>query len=239
MSDSTPQPNDSHESPDALAHFDQRSGDWDELYSRPQFKDRLRLFVKSVASHVAPGGRILDYGCGTGKIAVELAKAGYHVLGIDGAQGMIEEASKTASSLGLRNIEFAHLADPEAWEPSDTYDAVVCSSVIEYVSDDRKLAGKLATAVAAGGWLFISIPSRMSLVGKLEDLVGHIKGRNRDVLFANRRYSRKEFGGLLSTMQLETRKVISFEFPVLGSIGVLLSRIPFVGVMSLVIARKN
>ena len=79
----------------------------------------------------------------------------------------------------------------------------------------------------------------MSLVGKLEDLVGHIKGRNRDVLFANRRYSRKEFGGLLSTMQLETRKVISFEFPVLGSIGVLLSRIPFVGVMSLVIARKN
>lgn len=239
MTDSNDKPNQTPVGPDALAHFDQRSSDWDELYSRPQFKDRLQLFVNSVASRIAPGGRILDYGCGTGTIAVELAKAGYQVLGLDGAQGMIEEASKTATRLGLQNIEFRHLDDPEAWEPGDTYDAVVCSSVIEYVSDDRKLASRLAAAVATGGWLFISIPSRMSLVGRLEDLVGHIKGRNRDVSFANRRYGRREFADLLSTNQLQTRKVISFEFPVLGSIGVLLSRIPLVGVMSLVIARKD
>jgi len=239
MPENSRKPIQSAEGTDALAHFNQRSGDWDELYARPQFKDRLRLFVDSVTSRVAPGGRILDYGCGTGRIAVELARAGYKVVGLDGAQGMIEEAGKAASSLGLQNVEFRHLSDADNWEPECTYDAIVCSSVIEYVADDRKLAGKLAGAVDDGGWLFISIPSRMSLVGKLEDLMGHIKGENRDVSFANRRYGRREFTDLLSSMQLYTRKIISFEFPVLGPIGVLISRLPFIGVMSLVIAQKD
>lgn len=239
MAEPTRKNRDNRNPSDALTHFDQRASQWNELYSRPQFRDRLRLFVESVCSRVTPGGRILDYGCGTGTIAIELARAGYEVIGVDGAEGMIGEARAIANKLDLHNIEFAHLSDPDSWQPDDTYDGVVCSSVIEYVADDHKLAGKLASAVGTGGWIFVSIPSRTSLVGKIEDLITSIGHRDRDLAFAKRRYSLHEFSTLLATNQLQTERIITFEFPVLGSIGVLMSRVPLIGVMALVIARKN
>ncbi|MCB0186742.1 MAG: class I SAM-dependent methyltransferase [Caldilineaceae bacterium] len=41
---------------------------------------------------IASGGRILDVGCGTGRHAVELARRGYQVTGLDFSAGMLAEA---------------------------------------------------------------------------------------------------------------------------------------------------
>lgn len=224
---------------DALAHFDQRASDWHELYSRPQFRDRLHLFVSAVETRVARGGTILDYGCGSGAIAMALASAGYHVYGVDGAHGMIERAKSEAQRHGIENVEFEHLGDTDSWRPSERFDGVICSSVIEYVSQDEKLVRKLAEATAPQGWLFISIPSVTSLTGRLEDLFTKLRSEQRDVVFARRRYSKRKFSRTLETASMRVTDTINFEFPVLGRFGVLLSRLAFIGVMSLVIARKD
>jgi ubiquinone/menaquinone biosynthesis C-methylase UbiE len=39
---------------------------------------------------------ILDIGCGTGRHAVELAKRGYQITGVDISAGMLQEARKAA-----------------------------------------------------------------------------------------------------------------------------------------------
>jgi SAM-dependent methyltransferase len=49
--------------------------------------------------------RILDVGCGTGRHAIELAKRGYRVTGIDLSVSMLEKAKITARGLGL-DVEF-------------------------------------------------------------------------------------------------------------------------------------
>ena len=72
---------------DPLRHFDERSEEWEDLYARPQFQDRLQLFINGVKETVPEGSRILDYGCGTGTIALKLAECGYQVVGIDGGVG--------------------------------------------------------------------------------------------------------------------------------------------------------
>ena len=46
---------------------------------------------------------ILDAGCGTGRHAVELAKAGARVTGVDFSNGMLEKARQKAS---LAKVEF-------------------------------------------------------------------------------------------------------------------------------------
>ena len=42
-----------------------------------------------------PGARILDVGCGSGYISLELARSGYHVTGIDISSKVIDVAKKT------------------------------------------------------------------------------------------------------------------------------------------------
>ncbi len=46
------------------------------------------------------GGRTLELGCGTGRIAVPLARAGHHVTGIDRSAPMLERAARRAKGLG-------------------------------------------------------------------------------------------------------------------------------------------
>jgi len=48
-----------------------------------------------------PGMSILDMGCGTGRHAVELAKRGFRVTGVDISGGMLAEARKKAEAAGV------------------------------------------------------------------------------------------------------------------------------------------
>ena len=49
---------------------------------------------------LAPGSRILDIGCGTGRHSVELARRGFRMTGIDQSTGMLAEARKAAQVAG-------------------------------------------------------------------------------------------------------------------------------------------
>ena len=73
-----------------------------------------------VADAVPPGSRVLDAGCGTGRVAIELARRGYDVVGVDLDPSMLSVARDTAPA--LRWVE-ADLATAEP--PDGPYDAVV------------------------------------------------------------------------------------------------------------------
>jgi len=46
-----------------------------------------------------PSGRIVDLGCGTGDLAIALARRGHSVLGVDFAPAAVEEAKRRAADL--------------------------------------------------------------------------------------------------------------------------------------------
>lgn len=64
---------------------------------------------------------VLDAGCGTGRVAIELARRGHDVVGVDVDEAMLESAR--AKAPGLTWIE-ADLADP-AFDLGRTFDVVV------------------------------------------------------------------------------------------------------------------
>lgn len=57
-------------------------------------------FFLSIFPLVA-GSSILDMGCGTGRHALELAKRGYEVTGVDISEGMLEQARKKAEEANV------------------------------------------------------------------------------------------------------------------------------------------
>ena len=56
--------------------------------------------------HLQGSERILDLACGFGRHAIEFAKRGYEVVGVDITSAYIEDAKKSAADLGLHNVTF-------------------------------------------------------------------------------------------------------------------------------------
>lgn len=54
---------------------------------------------------LCPTDSVLDIGCGPGTYTIPLAKHSRYVVGLDSAQGMIDELSARASAKGITNIE--------------------------------------------------------------------------------------------------------------------------------------
>ncbi len=70
------------------------------------------------------GRRVLDVGCGDGELAVELAKRGAHVAGIDAAPSMIDAAQQRAASAEA-DVDFRIAPAQEIPFPREQFDIVV------------------------------------------------------------------------------------------------------------------
>ncbi len=73
---------------------------------------------------LAPNCSILDVGCGTGRHAIELAKRGFAVTGLDLSSGMLARAASAARSAGVE-VEWIH-ADATRFSLLRKYDAAIC-----------------------------------------------------------------------------------------------------------------
>ncbi|MER0483726.1 class I SAM-dependent methyltransferase [Streptomyces sp. Edi2] len=85
------------------AHYDEKlAGVYDQMY--PVTADTEQA-VALIADLAPPGGRVLELGVGTGRIALPLAERGFEVHGIDGSEAMLaklkEQDAKGAVSTVL------------------------------------------------------------------------------------------------------------------------------------------
>jgi SAM-dependent methyltransferase len=84
---------------------------------------------------------VLDAGCGTGRVAVELARRGVAVVGVDSDPDMIDAARAKAPDLRWVVSDLAELALP------DRFDVVVLAgNVVPYVAADRRAGAVAACA---------------------------------------------------------------------------------------------
>lgn len=147
--------------------FDQVAGkfadDIDDMIGCGRYV-RGDLFTRLAAHHLPKGGYLLDYGCGPGRLSGLLASLGFKVKGVDTSPGMIEQARtliKPGMALSFQPIEHAS----DALQGS-SYDAIVCSSVIEYVADAEGLLQQFRASLRPGGQLLISFANSSSYIRK-------------------------------------------------------------------------
>ena len=93
--------------------------------------------------------RILDIGCGTGRHAIELARRGYRVTGIDLSEGQLRRAREKATAAGV-TVEFQRR---DATQPHyrQEFDAAImfCEGAFPLMETDAKNHAVLVHAAAA------------------------------------------------------------------------------------------
>ncbi len=93
----------------------------DNCFTRNTLRE-VDFLVEELA--LAPGRAVLDVGCGTGRHAVELARRGCRVTGIDLSHGMLEQARRRAESAAVA-VDFRQ-GDATQFSVEQSFDAVIC-----------------------------------------------------------------------------------------------------------------
>ena len=101
---------------------------YDDLVDRPVAAECAGMVAALAGRGIGPGASLLDAGCGTGRYAVELARRGFVVTGVDRAHALLAEARRRPVEAGAR-VRFER-GDLLSLPPGSDYDAIVCRGVL-------------------------------------------------------------------------------------------------------------
>lgn len=111
------------------------------------------------------GDRVLDLGCGGGRHAFALHRAGAHVVALDRELAELAEAAamlaamRSAREAPATALGSAVLGDALALPFEDaTFDCVIAAEVLEHLPDDQAAMAELCRVLRPGGTLAVTVP---------------------------------------------------------------------------------
>lgn len=135
-----------------------------------EFYDSGRRAVEGALALLPPdalpshsGVRVLDFGCGTGRLSLALAARGMHVTAVDVAPSMLATTMRRAQERGhaerITPVQVGELA------PAADHDLVLSLLVLQHLPGARAIeaaVSQLVRCVRPGGWLLLELPDRAS-----------------------------------------------------------------------------
>jgi len=122
-------------------------------------------------------GRLLDLGCGSGRLALAAVRNGFEVVGVDYVAKAINIANDEAKRLGLTDRVRFMQGDLTAVESGQfgKFDYVVLMEVIEHIDDYQKVIDFAWGSLKPGGKLLLTTPNDPAYWTILDDYARHIR----------------------------------------------------------------
>ena len=122
-------------------------------------------YVKDLAE-LGAGAKVLDAGCGLGRISVELAALGLDVTGVDIIQSELDAARESAEAEGVPLTLVKH--DLRTYHAPEQFDCAVnlftSFGYCETIEEDMQILRNIADAVKKGGTLILECVSRETAI---------------------------------------------------------------------------
>jgi len=148
-----------------------------EKYEKESFTQGTMGEVDFIESEIKrdKSCRILDVGCGTGRHAIELAKRGYSVTGVDLSENMLNRAREKAIDTGVQ-LDFEK-ADARNLPFEDEFDLVImlCEGAFPLMETDQMNFQILESAARAlkkdGKLIFTTLNGLYPLFHSVKDFI--------------------------------------------------------------------
>jgi SAM-dependent methyltransferase len=141
------------------------------------YRGRRRVLRAAIERLPLPAGaRLLDAGCGSGRMLDELARYG-DVTGVD----LSWESVAAARARGHTVVRAPVEAMPFA---AGAFDVVTCLDVIEHTADDRATLAELRRVTRPGGLLIATVPAYQALWSWHDETNRHFRRYDRATLRA-------------------------------------------------------
>lgn len=150
-------------------------------HSRRFMGSVYRRFASKAAGLSIPGKQVLDLGTGTGRLAIELAKArpDCYITGADISAEMLKIARNNTEKAGSAGrIDFQPTPAESLPFPDDSFALVVSNSSLHLWSDPVKVFEEIARVTSPGGCCLIWDNMRCSILDLFLSLLGWTMGMN-------------------------------------------------------------
>ncbi len=101
--------------------------------------------------HLRPDSSVLELGCGTGTLALEMARHAGRIQALDISAEMLRIADQKREAQGVTNVTFRKgtLDEGHSYQP-ESFDSVWAYSILQLVSDRRHVLGALFDLLKPG-----------------------------------------------------------------------------------------
>jgi len=129
----------------------------DLVYAVPQAGEQTlsaSTTLGKIVAEVRSGQRVLDIGCGGGRLAKHLTAMGAEVVGVERQPEAAALARRYCSRVIEKDLEDAHLL-----EPGERFDVIVFADVLEHLVYPDAVLRKLAAHLTPTGFVLVSLPN--------------------------------------------------------------------------------
>jgi SAM-dependent methyltransferase len=165
--------------------------------------------------NIQPGERVLDVACGTGNLAIPAARTGAHVIGIDIAPNLLEQAQAWAHTERL-TINFDEGNAEQMPYPDAAFDSVVTMFGAMFAPRADDVAAELLRVCRPGGRIAMANWTPDGFIGQMFKLVGKYvqpaPGIPSPLAWGNEETVAERLGSRIAGLRY-TERTITFNFP--------------------------
>ena len=133
---------------------------WDKVANKYDKTEKRfeQIHIKTVENtkkYLNVNDIVLDYGCGTGTKALEIASNVKKIHGIDISSKMIEAAKRKAVERKIENVDFAQATIFDERYKRESFDVILAFNILHVLEDNQQIMQRITELLKPGG-LFIS-----------------------------------------------------------------------------------
>ena len=138
------------------AFWDKRSKKYDDTIKKHD--DVYKKTIETSTSMLCSSDTVLDFGCGSGEMSLDIAPQVQRLHGIDTSANMIELANQKARDRRVDNVDFSQMDvfDQVLW--TNSFSAIVAFNIFHLVEDVSEVLARLNDLLASGGLLISQTP---------------------------------------------------------------------------------